>query len=138
MNIRRLERELTLYRLADSDLEEIKAEMELLKSYDRPRTGTGRKEGIPDVADQIIARDNRRACLREQERTIRRRKKAVEAAFRKFKNHEYIDAVKRIYAQGQNVRLVAKDMNRDYRTVERHARQLLCQMGETILGVGGL
>lgn len=138
MNIRRIEHEFLLYRMSAAELEDIQAELEGLKSYDRPKTGEGKKAGVPDVADQVIARDRRKEELQTKAKTIRRRRKAVEAALRQYKKHEYIDAVKRIYVQGQSVRLVAKDMRRDWRTVDRHARQLLCQMGEIICKVGNL
>lgn len=132
MNIRRIEHELMLYRMTDTELADIEAELEGLKSYDRPKTGAGKKTGIPDVADQVIARDRRMDELKAQKKANRQRKKAVEAAFRKFKGHEYINAVNRIYVQGESVRLVAKDMRKDWRTVDRHSRQLLCRMGEII------
>ena len=129
MNIRRIEHELFLYRIADIELADIKAELNELKSYDKPKTGRGRKADVPEIANQLIARDLRRDELERKVETIKNRKKAVEAAFEKFKGHEYTDAVKRIYIDGQSVRIVAKDMRRDWRTVDRHARLLLGKIG---------
>lgn len=136
MNIRRIEYELFRYRSTADDLEEIKAEMKELKSYERPKKGQGKKPDIPDIADAVVARDYRMAQLKAEETAVKARKAAIEAAFKKYAGHEYLEAVKRVYIQGQSVRLVAKDMRRDWRTVDRHAKQLLCQIGATLPGVG--
>lgn len=136
MNIRSIELEMRRYRTHKEDLEEVKAELQELKSYEKPKRGQGKKNDVPDLADAVAAREYRLKRLQAEEKEIRQRKTNVEAALKLFKGHEYIEAVKRIYINGESVRVVAKDMKRDWRTVDRHAKQLLCQIGAKIPGVG--
>lgn len=138
MNIRRIEYELLRYRMTAEDLAEIKAELAEMRTYEKPKKGKSKAPGIADVADVVAARERRVAALKAEEAKVKSRKKAVDAAFKRYAGHEYLDAVKRIYIYGQSVRLVAKDMRRDWRTVDRHAKQLLCQIGATLPGVGNL